>query len=267
MRSLTLLAVALAGAFTLTVHANPEALVAADESPAAYDLPPVPFSPLPIAFQPADTADPFAVAASNAVPVNPANQSGPQAAPALCWRENYAAARREATSTGKPLLLFITADDCLPCARQAAETFADAGIVRAVNDGFVPVKVHKPVGGLAQDRTAPAALYGYPTPTTVIASAGGTVLCKRIGFQDPAGLRVAMRAVACPGGCSCKCAGGECKCATSGACSPNCPCVAPGAKPTAVPVRRASPRAIGQSQPMPGYVMGPMPTFGCTAGG
>src|SRR4051794_16634069 len=57
------------------------------------------------------------------------------------WRHDYAAARKEATATGRPLLLDFGTEQCVWCKKQDATTLKVPGIVDQLNGRFIPVKI------------------------------------------------------------------------------------------------------------------------------
>lgn len=95
------------------------------------------------------------------------------------WRQDYAAARAEATRTGRPLLLVFESEACTFCRKLDGTTFRDAKVVRAANGGFVPVKID----GRAEKKLAEALkVGGYPT--IVVATAAGKIVGRSDGYAD-----------------------------------------------------------------------------------
>ena len=93
------------------------------------------------------------------------------------WRYDYAAARKEASETGKPLLLDFGTEWCGPCRKLEATTFRDPKIVAALNERFVPVKLN----GDKETRLVSAmAVDGFPT--LIVAGPDGKVSARQSGF-------------------------------------------------------------------------------------
>ena len=59
----------------------------------------------------------------------------------LRWRTDAAAAEREAIKGHRPLLLFFSADWCMPCKEMLRRSFADAAVSELVARRFVPLLV------------------------------------------------------------------------------------------------------------------------------
>jgi len=112
----------------------------------------------------------------------------PVAAQDIRWRTDYAAARKEATATGRPLLLDFGTEACVWCRKLDATTFRDRGVVALVNEKVIPVKVDA-------DRDAwlarAAGVEAYPT--LVLLAADGKVIARHDGYADVAKMASLLR--------------------------------------------------------------------------
>jgi thioredoxin-related protein len=97
----------------------------------------------------------------------------------IAWRQSYAAARKEATQTGRPLLLDFGFDACVWCRKQDATTFRDPRVVKLLNEGFIPVKIDA-----QRDDRVVRALGIESFPSLVLGSAEGKVLGRHEGYAD-----------------------------------------------------------------------------------
>jgi thioredoxin-like negative regulator of GroEL len=95
------------------------------------------------------------------------------------WRNDYAAARREATETGRPLLLDFGTEGCVWCRKLDATTFRDPKVVKLLNERFIPVKID---AQKEQRLTATLGIDGFPT--LLLASPDGHVLGRYPGYAD-----------------------------------------------------------------------------------
>ncbi|MDQ3441670.1 MAG: thioredoxin family protein [Planctomycetota bacterium] len=95
------------------------------------------------------------------------------------WRGDFAAARAEAASSGKPLFAYFTADWCGPCYTLKSTTWADRDVEAALR-AYVPVKVDV-------ELNAPVALeYNAETlPRFAVLDADGKVVKWTDGYLDP----------------------------------------------------------------------------------
>ena len=97
------------------------------------------------------------------------------------WRYDYAAAKREAAETGRPLFLKFGTEWCGPCRKLDSTTLRDAKVVAALNAGFIPVKLD---GDKEADLMASFKVTGFPT--LLVATPEGKMAGSLPGFQSPA---------------------------------------------------------------------------------
>lgn len=99
---------------------------------------------------------------------------------AIQWRPDWPAAQEEAQKSHLPLVLEIYLEGCPVCARLARETHTDAGVIKALNERFIPVRLEARENlDLAQELNVTAA------PTTLRFSPDGTEIHRVVGFQSP----------------------------------------------------------------------------------
>jgi protein disulfide-isomerase len=92
----------------------------------------------------------------------------------IAWADDYASAQQQAAQSGKPIILFFTAEWCVPCRIMKRSVLADEHVEATVNAGFTPVTID-----VDDPDVAAAALRRYrvgATPTTIITDAQGNVL-------------------------------------------------------------------------------------------
>lgn len=95
------------------------------------------------------------------------------------WRRDYAAARKEAATAGRPLLLDFGTENCFWCKKLDATTFRLPAIAAQLNGRFIPVKIDaEQNAGLA--RAAQVDSY----PTLVLLSADGKIIARHVGYAD-----------------------------------------------------------------------------------
>ncbi|MCS6850342.1 MAG: thioredoxin family protein [Gemmataceae bacterium] len=116
----------------------------------------------------------------------------PAAAADVPWRHEYAAARREAQATGKPLLLDFGTEQCFWCKKLDATTFRDPQVVRLLRERFVSLRID---GHREVSLTRALAIHSYPT--LVVATPEGKIVGRQDGYVDASGmLRLLQRALA-----------------------------------------------------------------------
>ncbi|MBN9120635.1 MAG: thioredoxin family protein [Planctomycetes bacterium] len=119
--------------------------------------------------------------------------TGSASAQDVKWLTDYAAARKVATETGRPLLLDFGTEACFWCKKLDATTFRDPKVVKLLNEGFVPVKIDaqrhpRMVEALKID--------GFPT--LILASPEGKVLGRHAGYADAAQLTALLSKAPAP---------------------------------------------------------------------
>jgi thioredoxin-like negative regulator of GroEL len=113
------------------------------------------------------------------------------------WRDDYAAARQEAASSGRPLLLDFGTEDCFWCRKLDATTFRAPAVVQTLNERFVSVKVDA-----EKMEALVRALSVESYPTLIVASADGRVLGRHAGYADVAQLSALLEKAPARGGAS-----------------------------------------------------------------
>jgi thiol-disulfide isomerase/thioredoxin len=114
--------------------------------------------------------------------------SNPVTAQQVNWRQDYAAARKEATAAGKPLVLDFGTEGCIWCRRLDATTFRDPTVVQLLNDRFIPVKVD---AEREERLTQAAGVQSFPT--IVVVSPDGKVVNRHEGYADAAKMSALLR--------------------------------------------------------------------------
>lgn len=61
---------------------------------------------------------------------------------AINWITSYDDARSEGKKTDRPIMLFVTMEDCRYCVKMQRNSFDDAGVKNEISDSFVPTKLY-----------------------------------------------------------------------------------------------------------------------------
>lgn len=96
----------------------------------------------------------------------------------VTWASDVVSARQSAASSGRPMLLFFTAEWCVPCRIMKREVFADPAVMTAINARVVPVMLY------AGEPGADEAFRQYSvggTPVTIFTDSQGDVLDYAVG--------------------------------------------------------------------------------------
>lgn len=96
------------------------------------------------------------------------------------WRDSWQAAREEAKSANRPLVLEFYMEGCPHCQRLHMETHADQEVAKALNTRFIPVRLE---GRNHMELVRQFNVSG--APTTLIFSPDGRELHRFPGFFPP----------------------------------------------------------------------------------
>ncbi len=103
------------------------------------------------------------------------------------WVQEYNEARLKGIAESRPVLLFVTTDNCIYCEKMHTQTFGDASIVREVVQSFVPAQLKlEPESELAKQLRI--TIY----PTTLIIASDGTILDYARGYLSTEDLQSRM---------------------------------------------------------------------------
>ena len=97
------------------------------------------------------------------------------------WRKDYAAARQEAVTTGRPLLLHFTTDGCVWCQKLEQTTYRNPAIFKAMTEQFIPLKID-----YQQYEELCKKLLVQSFPTIIIATSRGDILDYHKGYLEAA---------------------------------------------------------------------------------
>lgn len=96
----------------------------------------------------------------------------------VAWAHDFDDARALAAESDRPLLLFFTAEWCVPCRVMKREVFADRKVMQAINASVVPVMLY--AGEPGTDAVFERYQVGG-TPVTIFTDSAGTVLDYEVG--------------------------------------------------------------------------------------
>ena len=60
----------------------------------------------------------------------------------ILWTESISTAMKQQKDSGRPLIIYVTADYCGYCRKMERDTWSDPKVARRIQDGFVALKVH-----------------------------------------------------------------------------------------------------------------------------
>lgn len=91
------------------------------------------------------------------------------------WRYQFDAAKAEAQASGKPMLLYFTADWCGPCQRMKRQVWPDERLAQTINSRVIPIylDVDKPQ---VKDLAGRYHLTSFPIPLFIMTNPQGRPL-------------------------------------------------------------------------------------------
>ncbi|MCM2374047.1 thioredoxin family protein [Aporhodopirellula aestuarii] len=96
----------------------------------------------------------------------------------LKWHDNLESGWKEAKATGRPMVIFITSDQCIYCDAMKRDTLSDASVRQRLLSRFVPIRLRPDANNKVLSRISIPAY-----PTTLVAHPRGKVMVHRIGYQ------------------------------------------------------------------------------------
>jgi thioredoxin-like negative regulator of GroEL len=97
----------------------------------------------------------------------------------VVWKSDYAAARKEAFEKGRPIVIVFSGESCIWCRKLESATLRDAGVMAALTERFVCLKVD---GDREVNLTQALKVQSYPT--VIIAAPDGKILATIDGFVE-----------------------------------------------------------------------------------
>jgi uncharacterized protein YyaL (SSP411 family) len=116
-------------------------------------------------------------------PVPPAAFAADVSESRIAWGGVTADAFVAAHRTGKPILVYVTAEKCAFCRKMERETWSDPQVAKLVEAGYVPLKLH---ADTHPDEIATLRIRAFPA--TVLVSPQGKPFAGRVGYVESAKL-------------------------------------------------------------------------------
>src|SRR5690554_3215349 len=95
----------------------------------------------------------------------------------ITWINDWELAKTRSRSERKPILIDVYQDNCGGCERLMNETFADAEVISAVNNRFVPISLH-----MFHDRAIVRDWGLFWTPTVLFADRTGRIRYESVNY-------------------------------------------------------------------------------------
>lgn len=103
------------------------------------------------------------------------------------WRDSLAEGWKDAKSTGLPMVIFITSENCIYCKAMEKKTWCSEQVREQIGGRFIPVRL---IAGRNVKSLSKVSVDVYPT--TLLATPEGDVVAHRKGFQPPERIRALL---------------------------------------------------------------------------
>lgn len=113
-----------------------------------------------------------------------------QAAEAVKWHTDPAAAREAAKASGQPILVFVTSSACPYCVKLKDETLSDANIIAHIETHFTALRVDRGTQPALEQKLRVSSY-----PTLVILNADDSELHRQVGFISAGPLSQSLRKI------------------------------------------------------------------------
>ena len=104
------------------------------------------------------------------------------------WHGDWSTARRESQAQGRPILLFVTMDNCYYCTKMSHETFGDSHVMQDIERDFLLARVSS-----ERNPDLVRRLNVRLFPTTVILGPDETVIDSISGYVGPQQFRSRLK--------------------------------------------------------------------------
>ncbi|MBB3209038.1 MULTISPECIES: thioredoxin family protein [Pirellulaceae] len=114
-------------------------------------------------------------------PASELTSSRAVSADGLQWHDSLESGWKEAKETGRPMVIFITSEQCVYCDAMKRDTLCDESVRKRLVSRFVPIRLRPGTNNQVLSRIRISAY-----PTTLVAHPKGKVMTHRIGYQPVA---------------------------------------------------------------------------------
>ncbi len=117
-------------------------------------------------------------------------QISPKPESKVRWTDDITTANKQRRETGRPLIVYFTADYCGYCRKMERETWSDPGVARRIKNEFVALKLNAEQN---EDLVARLGIEGLPA--TIIFNSEGQRVQTISGYSRPAAVNELLDSV------------------------------------------------------------------------